>query len=396
MGLALVVCGLSIAAAAVLGPGTSPAGASAQELTPVTQKVHSPPRWYHGDDGRFHLKYEVLLTNAVNLPVTIASIEVRRGNGEQVASFTGKRLEATVTLLGSVLVPTIVLPASTVGVAWIDLSFRHRNRIPRKIKHRLTIDLGPGLPVGPLITATGAGAKVASRQATRISPPLRGGRWVAIIGAHRRAMQPINGALHDGQRFAIDFGALLDDGDRNYVGDPDLNTSFFNYGQPVLAVGAAKVVAAVDRYPDQRLPPNMIPVSVAAANGNHVILKLAKGVFAFYAHLRPGSVRVDRGDRVRKGQVIGKLGNSGNSSGPHLHFQLMNRPSSLDSDGLPFVLDRFSLNGRVPSLPDLLEPDLAEPPVPPVPIDPSARGPIRDRALTDLDVVTFAGSADPR
>jgi hypothetical protein len=396
MGLALVVCGLSIAAAAVLGPGASPAGAAAQKLTPVVQKVHSPPRWYNGDDGRFHLKYEILLTNAVPLPVTISSIEVRRGNGGRVTTLSGERLEATVSLLGSDTVPTAVLPPSTVGVAWIDLSFRHRNRIPRKINHRLTIDLGPGLPVGPLITSTGARAKVASRQATRIGPPLRGGRWVAIIGAHRRAMQPLNGALHNGQRFAIDFGALLDDGNRTHVGDPDLNTSFFNYGQPVLAVAAAKVVAAVDRYPNQRPPPNKIPVSAAAANGNHVILRLAKGVFAFYAHLGPGSVRVDRGDRVRRGQVVGKLGNSGNSSGPHLHFQLMNRPSSLDSDGLPFVIDRFRLNGRVPSLPDLLEPDLAKPPVPPVPIDPSARGPIRNRGLTDLDVVTFSGSANPR
>lgn len=394
--LALAACGLSIAVAIVMGVGASPAGAANQKLTPVVQKVHSEPRWYHGDDGRFHLKYEVLLTNAVPLPVTISSIEVRRGNGVQVASLTGERLKATVSLLGSPEVPTNVLPAASVGVAWIDLSFRHRNRIPRKIKHRLTIDLGPGLPVGPIITSTGAAARVEPRKAIEVGPPLRGGRWVAIIGAHRRAMQPINGALHDGQRFAIDFGALLDDGDRTHVGDPDLNASFFNYGQPVMAVEPAKVVAAVDRYPDQRPPPNKVPVPVSAFNGNHVILRLAKGVFAFYAHLRPGSVRVQSGDKVRKGQVLGKLGNSGNSSGPHLHFQLMDRPSSLDSDGLPFVIDRFRLSGRVPSLPDLLEPDLAEPPVPPVPIDPSAHGPVRDRGLTDLDVVTFPGSADPR
>jgi len=68
-----------------------------------------------------------------------------------------------------------------------------------------------------------------------------------------------------------------------------------------------------------------------------VILKLAKGVFAAYAHLAPGSVRVHRGERVREGQLLGKLGNSGISTGPHLHFQLMNRPEPLDADAACFA-----------------------------------------------------------
>jgi len=100
-------------------------------------------------------------------------------------------------------------------------------------------------------------------------------------------------------------------------------------------------------------------------------------------------VELRRGERVRQGQVLGKLGNSGNSSGPHLHFQLMNHPSLLDADGLPFVLDRFKLRGRVPSLDALLDADASAPPVAPVPIDRSLRGSFRQRGLTDLDVVTL-------
>jgi murein DD-endopeptidase MepM/ murein hydrolase activator NlpD len=156
----------------------------------------------------------------------------------------------------------------------------------------------------------------------------------------------------------------------------------------VLAVGAGKVVEAVDRYPDQ-VPNRPVPVTGRAADGNAVVLKLGKGVFAGYAHLVPGSVRVRRGERVREGQVLGRLGNSGSSTGPHLHFQLMNQPSILDADGLPFVLDRFKLRGRVPSLEALLDADASAPPVPPVPIDRSVRGSFRHRGLTDLDVVTL-------
>ena len=117
-----------------------------------------------------------------------------------------------------------------------------------------------------------------------------------------------------------------------------------------------------------------------------MIIRLGKGVSAGYAHLRPGSVRVRRGDRVRAGQVLGELGNSGESSGPHLHFQLMNRPSIAAADGLPFVFHSFELDGRMPSVQAFLDADKAGTPVP---IDRSVAGSFRRRGLTDLDVVTF-------
>jgi hypothetical protein len=369
-------------------PSPSPAHAAHQVLTPVTQSVLSPPRWYRGDDGRFHLEYELELTNAVPVRVNVSSLEVLRADGRRIDTLSGGRLVAAMSLLATPDEPTTELPASTVGIVWLDLSFAHRGQVPRRIAHRLTVDVGSGLPIGPIVTETGGEAAVASKPAREIRPPLSGGRWVAVVGAHRRSLQPVNGALRNGQRFAIDFAGLLDDRARTHVGDPNRNRSYFNYGRPVLAVGTGRVVEAVDRYPDQ-IPNHPVPVSAAAADGNDVILRLGKGVFAGYAHLAPGSVRVHRGERVRQGQVLGRLGNSGNSSGPHLHFQLMTRPSLLDADGLPFVLRRFKLDGRVLSLAALIEADAAAPPVPAVPIDRSARGSFRHRGFTDLDVVTL-------
>jgi Peptidase family M23 len=386
--LLIAASGLAAVAGSRAAEASSKAEATSSSLTPVIQRVLSTPRWYHADDNRFHLEYELELTNGLPRTVNVTSLQVRSAAGHGIETLSGRRLKAAMSLLATPSEPTTKLPPSTVGVVWLDLSFAHRHQIPRRIEHRLTVDVGPGLPIGPVVTRTGGRARVSSKPAIEIGPPLRGGPWVAVVGAHRRSLQPVNGAFHNGQRFAIDWAALLDAKDRTHTGNPNRDRSYFNYGQPVLAVGTGKVVQAVDRYPDQ-VPHHEVPVPVAAADGNHVILKLGKGVFAAYAHLVRGSVRVHRGERVREGQVIGRLGNSGNTSGPHLHFQLMTRPSVLDADGLPFVLDRFRLDGRVPSLAALSAADAAPPPVPPVPIDRSAHGSFRDRGLTDLDVVTL-------
>ena len=365
------------------------AAIAASRLTPVIQSVLSPPRSFLADDGRVHLEYELLLTNATPVSVKLASLEVLSGRGARIERLSGRRLQAATGWEGA-KPPTTTLGPFTTGIAWIDLTFANANALPRRLEHRLTVNLPPGLPAPPVITDTGANVAITRSAATVISPPLRGGRWVAVggpLGPHRRALQPINGALRNGQRFAVDFSALLDAKGRTHVGNSSRNSSYFNYGQPVLAVGAGKVVDAVDRYPDQ-IPNHNVHVSTEAGDGNHVIIKLGNGVFAAYAHLKPGSVRVRVGQRVRAGQVLGQLGNSGETSGPHLHFQLMTRPSVADSDGLPFVLDGFRLDGRLPSLRAFINTDLAGTPVP---INRAAAGKRRRQGFIDLDVVTFPG-----
>ena len=103
-------------------------------------------------------------------------------------------------------------------------------------------------------------------------------------------------------------------------------------------------------------PPNVAFDDLA---GNFVNQDLGGGRFALYAHLQPGSVRVKPGDVIRPGQVLGLVGNSGNSSEPHLHFHVMDAaggPSNLVADGLPYVFDRFRLDSRVIGLDQYLRP----------------------------------------
>jgi len=104
-------------------------------------------------------------------------------------------------------------------------------------------------------------------------------------------------------------------------------------------------------------------MTLETAAGNHVILSLRNGHYAFYAHLQPGSIRIKPGDRVRRGQVLGLLGNSGNSNAPHLHFHISNGDSWFASEGVPFLFDSFEVLGSAGSgiqgwiVPSLVKPD---------------------------------------
>ena len=364
-----------------------------EQYTALIQSVPSPPRWFKGTDGRVHLVYELLLTNAFPVPVTVTSVEILDADqGRVVAVLGGAALTASMSLLTGGP-PLTELPPSTVAVVWFDLTFADRVSLPAVVTHRVTAAVPPGLGMTESV-AVGGRAEVDSRPPVALGPPLLGPRWVAAgsccDGPHRRALFPLNGRLALSQRFAIDFNRLDAEG-RFTVGDPRHNESTVGYGQPVIAVADAVVVAAVDRFPDQT-PGDMQAVEFEGISGNQVILDLGEGRFAFYAHLRPGSVAVRTGDRVVRGQRLGELGNSGNSTGPHLHFHVMDRPSPQVADGLPYVFDSFVLTGSTPPIAELMVLDEAQQPVP---IDTAGAGPRQNALPLSEDEVTFPVSVAP-
>ncbi len=99
-----------------------------------------------------------------------------------------------------------------------------------------------------------------------------------------------------------------------------------------------------DRPPLAQLPPPS-ELTLDAVAGNYVVLELGANTFALYAHFQRDSVTVRAGERVTRGDVLGRLGNSGNTSGPHLHFHISDAPG-LDGEGLPFVIDSFDVLGE--------------------------------------------------
>jgi murein DD-endopeptidase MepM/ murein hydrolase activator NlpD len=140
----------------------------------------------------------------------------------------------------------------------------------------------------------------------------------------------------------------LDDQGRLVTGDPSDVSNWVGYGARVIAAADGVVVSALNDLENQ--VPGSLPdpntITVGNVDGNHVVIDHGNGLYSFYAHLQPGSVQVQVGDTVQTGDQLGLLGNTGNTSAPHLHFHIMSGPSPLGSDGTLYVLDAFLLAGE--------------------------------------------------
>jgi murein DD-endopeptidase MepM/ murein hydrolase activator NlpD len=307
------------ATAAEAGADISPLELSLA-LSPSVAQTH------FSSDGRSHLDYE--------LPV--ARIEVFDGD-RIIATFEGVELSAIMSATSaSVLDHRTIAPAAR-ATAFLWLSFDSDAQVPTRLEHRVTVREHVALGG---ITSVGPNAVV-------IGPPLRGGDWAALdgpdnAGTHRRTVVAIGGRATIPQRFATDWAKAGPDGTFS-VGDRRDNRSFFSYGADVIAVADGEVSAVMDGMPDNAPGADVsgVPMALVALGGNHVIINLGAGGYAVYAHLQTGSIRVKVGDRVRRGDVIGLVGNSGNSSGPHLHFQISDSNSLLATEGLPYVIDAW-------------------------------------------------------
>ena len=131
-----------------------------------------------------------------------------------------------------------------------------------------------------------------------------------------------------------------------YEGDGSRDDQFYVYGADVYAVANGTVVSVQDGKPDATPNKAMTPKTLSDFGGNQVMLEIAPKVYAAYAHLQPGSLRVKVGDTVKVGATLAKIGNTGPSLGPHLHFGLLNRPDLFTGRSLPFVIDSYTLAGR--------------------------------------------------
>jgi hypothetical protein len=134
---------------------------------------------------------------------------------------------------------------------------------------------------------------------------------------------------------------------RRFAGDSTQNESYPGNGEAVIAVADA-VVSLVYQGVKENIPfvtSRPEPFTLQTAIGNHVILDLGEGRYALYAHLLPGSIRVALGERVRRGQTLGRVGNTGNSGAPHLHFHIVDDNVPLGAEGLPYLIDGFDLVG---------------------------------------------------
>ena len=299
-------------------------------------------------DRRARLYYEIVITNYAPSAYQLEAIDAEAGAKE--FSFAGPVLKGMTRTAGVAGVESHSLKIGGGGtvVVFIGLEFAHPWELPPAVNNTLHLRSPDGvdhaLAIKPLA--------VSDTPPIVIAPPLRGPGWIAADAAnngpdaaHRRAVLLDNGKAYIAQRYAIDWVKyrVINGEAVTWSGPEDKNTSYFCYDAPIYSVAAGKVAEAVDGIPENIPHSGKVAIDVNFGNaaGNHVVVDIGYGLYALYAHMRPGSLAVKAGDIVKAGQLLGRVGNSGNSTEPHLHMHIDNEPSFLAGQGVPYEFDHF-------------------------------------------------------
>lgn len=332
--------------------------AVAQQIPPSVEfRVPKTPTIAQSDSGAL-IVYELHITNLTSTPMRLRRVEVLDADKQSVV---------VSNLADSALLRAIARPAPAIPVAqrtvigpglrayvylWIPVS---QTGAPARLRHRLMLQR-------VAVDTTAAGSDTSTvvlegttipveREAVVISPPFRG-EWAAFNGpsnssGHRRLVLALDGHVAIGQRFAIDY-LQVDSAGSSRRGDPLKNTSYYAYGTELLAVADGIIAGVKDSIPENVPGANsrVVPITLETVGGNYVAIDIGNGRYALYAHVQPHSLRVKVGDRVKRGQVMALLGNSGNSTEPHVHFQIADGPTFLSSEGMPYGFGSFEVMGR--------------------------------------------------
>jgi murein DD-endopeptidase MepM/ murein hydrolase activator NlpD len=321
----------------------------------VNMTVPFTPIPVPSEDG-INLAYELELVPAGDPGLTVEKVEV-------IDPATGKILYTADDGLLAVLYHPAAVPPPTASELrngtgkiplprvslWFVVS---PDAVPERLSHRLTLNrTAAGLP--PVIVT---GAEVIVRKDLApvvIGSPMHGPGWLAIettspLTHHFGAQITVNGVTRVPQRYAQDWILVDPVTGQAASGNASLARNYYGFEKEIHSVADGTVVEASDGLPDnEKIYSAPIP-TIATLAGNYVIVDIGNRKYACYAHMVNGSVRVKAGDTVKEGQLLGLMGNSGNSDLPHLHFQVVTgTPSFLGTEGYPHVYRSFAVTGKV-------------------------------------------------
>jgi len=334
------------------------------ELKPLIVEVIEEPQAFTANDDKVHLVYEVQIENFTTETVDLEKLSVFGVTGDQ----------APVPLLvlegGNFMTRTLLLqyhpfkkaPLSDVtvdqlgpgqtGVTFLDVTVDSFDLVPDRLINVVQIEGPPIIAqiLGESALTVSVDVNTNPEPPLLLGEPIKGGKWINLNGccdfdnsAHRRVIRSVDGTEYFPERFSIDI-LEVDDENNLFEGDPNLNESWFGYGKELIAVADGVVSRVVKGVPDNKpgeSPP--FPISLSDGAGNIVILYIGNDTYVLYAHLIPGSNNhLEVGDFVSKGEVVGQLGNTGQSGAPHLHFQVMDGNSIAEAEGVTFEFEQFN------------------------------------------------------
>jgi hypothetical protein len=306
-----------------------------------------------------YLLYELYLTNFAQTPITLKHIDVLDADvagAMPIGSFDATQLETMVQGYGAKTTAgsneKLTLPPGQSVVVFMSVVVNRSAPMPSRLIHRV-------IAADSMIQ----GAEISTKHNTLhvLSPPVEGASWLAADGPnndednhHRRGMVVLDGSTVDSRRYAIDWKRVKNG--VSFAGDPQDVNSYFSYGQAVLAVADGRVLMARDGLPNNIPGHNeafhpAVPITFDTISGNTIVLDLGGGQFAYYMHLKPGSVLVKSGDYVRRGQMLARIGASGDAREPHLHFEVTTSPTVLVGEGVPYLIDHFRTQNEGESQP---------------------------------------------
>ena len=337
------------------------------ELVSMILEVVRAPQPFRANDGLVHLVYEVQIQNFTTETLTLENLTVFGDSTEAppLLVLEDAELMDRTLLLQYHPFKKAPLEDAVVGqigggqtaVVYLDVTVDDYASVPHTLVNRVQVS-GPPLVAqllgeSALTVSTQVGVNMG--EVLVLGQPVRGGRWINVNGccdfansAHRRVIRSVDGKEFFPERTSNDI-MEVDEENNLFVGDPNLNESWLGYGTELIAVADGVVSRVVKGLPDNKpgeSPP--FPISLSDGAGNIVILHIGGGIYVLYAHLIPGSNdHLNVGDFVAKGDLVGLLGNTGQSGAPHLHFQVMDGNSIAQAEGVEYVFEEFDNLGMI-------------------------------------------------
>lgn len=301
-------------------------------------------RAYAFDSAAATAKGKAMLGHATSneaAPLWAAFNDQMRTAMKDSANFvaTLERIGGSLGKLDSVVSETTTEPSPG---SWAYVATCRFSKVPARIDMTFAFD-SDGRVAGMLVKPAGGTAKefaskhLAYETKTALRLPFEG-EWFVVWGG-RTVDQNYHAATRD-QRFAMDV-LIVKDG-ATHKGDGKALADYWCYGQKALAPAAGTIVWMRDSLPDNA------PGQTDRANaiGNGVVIDHGNGEYSLLAHLQQKSLRVKVGDRVKSGQMLGLVGNSGNTSEPHIHYHLQDGPKPFEAEGLPIPFTNIRVNGE--------------------------------------------------